>query len=188
MTERVIVGLPAESMSTSGPMPGIGPCACPGSWRFCADCRLNVLWILCLGACHPTYTIFSRHVSIRHGSPKDRESIYLRIRHFFNPTNDPTSQPHLAIRSLPDLLAVKDQRIRHPGFSVYETLLITDRQLPRFPPASTPVPCHARSRQQKHIKYPILYVLLSEPRQAHTPIKSSLRTRASLMLFEARTP
>lgn len=57
-------------------------------------CSLNVLWILCLGA----YTIFSRHISIRHGSPKGRESINLQTRHILNQRTIPI--PNLSLDSI----------------------------------------------------------------------------------------
>ena len=98
-------------MSTSGPMPAIGPYACPDSWRLRADLQSKRVKDPVPGSLPYPYTIFSRHLSIRHGSPKGRESINLKTRHFLNQRTVPVPNPSLD----PILLSVRDQRNRASG-------------------------------------------------------------------------
>lgn len=130
-------------------------------------CSLNVLWILCLGA----YTIvLQAHIHKawkpqRSGIDKSKDQAHLK------PTNDPNSKP---IPRFDNCFHSEISAIGTQASAWLKHLLSTDRHRPQLPPASTPVPCQRQSRQQKHIKYQAL--LLSEPRQASTPIQLSLRT------------
>lgn len=104
-------------MSTSGPMPTIGPYACPGSWRLRADLQSKRVMDPVPGSLH---YILQAHI---HKAWKPQRSGIIKSKGQapLKPTNDPNpnSKP---IPPFDNCFQSEISAIGHPGIRVVETL------------------------------------------------------------------